>query len=147
LGDSLKRLTFTPDWPPELVERFDDVRGRVSKQVARVSRKMASGEGVAWRDAKSLRSELGALEELLNDSVKEMTTSEWIRAKGYVRYRLKPFAARIAPGATLGVRTVAELLAYLPKYGLAFGDHEGNDYSGLADAVRLALSAAEPQAR
>jgi hypothetical protein len=135
-------------WPMALRdEPFDFARDRFSQNLALAVRQVATGE-LRRSTYRTLQADLQTLKETLNASVHNLSTSEWIRARAYLK-ELKsallglsePTAARSFDRSWAAeVKTVANLVNCMARRGLEFapaaeaGDHGA--YSSLYIALR-----------
>jgi hypothetical protein len=118
------------DWPEALQDApYDKARDRFSKNFDRAIKTAQEGERPPISLVRDLRSDLKALEEKLDDQVRDLAPSRYIESRrtlNKLKDTIKGLSdARICKSCNASwrknVRTVSELVAYCMKNGLEFG--------------------------
>jgi hypothetical protein len=135
-------------WPEGLQsESFDELRGRFGKSFETATRQVQSGTQPSRDLMKSLHADLKALDEKLNDQVRDLSPGEFIQSRrtlnqlnGTLKGLSDPRLCKSCHGDwRKSVRTVGELVAYCEKNGLVFGpavDGEEASYTVTYYALR-----------
>jgi hypothetical protein len=143
-GTSRGNLSMTRDegkilWPEGLQsEGFDELRNRFSKSFETATRQVHSGTQPSRDLNRSLRADLKAMEEKLNDSVRDLSPGEFIQSRRTLNQLSGTLTGFSDPRLVKSchadwrknVKTVADLVGHLQKNGLVFGPAvEGGEVS------------------
>ena len=118
------------DWPEALQDTmYDETRDRFSKNFSTAIKTAQQGEQPPLPLIRDLRADLKALDEKLDEQVRDLPPSRWIEGRrqlNKLKDTIKGLSnARICKSCNdswkKNVRTVSELVAYCMKNGLQFG--------------------------
>ncbi len=144
----LRKLEDRLSWPPALQEAaFDEPRKRLEKNLIMAVSQLRGKESVSAAKLKDIQNDYNELNDKLNNSADEMSPSQYIEAKRYLRQVGQAVRALRDPKVmnyfdntwNAKGKNVAELVDHMRKEGLRFAPATTGDeasYNALYNALR-----------